>query len=241
MKARQVFEFNEPVAGRRLQLQRLGPEHAHYLHDSFADEDFWAAYRSNQNRRMTLAELSKRLELESQSNPLALGKIEWVIRAVSSMESDDHPLGFAGLSAINADEQVAEFMLGIPRPAHRLPGTGLEASLLLFDYAFNRLRLRKLLSYVYAENETAQGNTLALGFSQTAFQRAYFGQEGESAYKDVFRNEMLDPDFRANRRLSKLSLRLLGRDVTSIEAIAKDNNRTSTGGGELQASFQIGE
>lgn len=239
MKPRQVFEFNEPVVGRHLQLLRLGPQHADYMHRSFADEQFWSAYRSNQNRALSRAELINRLEIESENSPQALGKIEWVIQAVGTASDDSgSPIGFAGLTAIDTAQGRAEFLLGIPKPAHRKPGVGLEASLLLFDYAFNRLRLHKLLSYVYADNETAQRNTRSLGFAQEGYLRAHFRREGDSSFKDVYLNGLLQSEFRQSRRLSNLSRRLLNKDITAPAGTVVESTG-SVGLGEIRASFEI--
>lgn len=240
MKPRQLFAFNAPVPGRRLQLLRLGPEHAEYLQQSFADEAFWSVYRSNQNRRRTTAELRQLLDFESQQSPQALGKIEWVIRPVSSdPQLGNGAIGFAGLTAFDPRQNCAEFLLGIVRPQDRKPGVGLEASLLLFDYAFNRMCLNKLVSYVYADNETAQGNTLALGFKLEDSLQKHFRKQGESAFSDVYLNRMLESEFRGNPRLANLSKRLLHRDITLKTAASGKGGQESTRPGELRASFEL--
>lgn len=210
------------------------------MQQSFADESFWAAYRSNQNRKQTIAELRQRLDLESQNSPQTLGKIEWVVQRVTgSPDGDNTAIGFAGLTAFDSRHNCAEFLLGIVRPQDRKPGVGLEASLLLFDYAFNRMRLSKLLSYVYADNGAAQGNTLALGFKQEDYLRAHFRKQGESEFSDVYRNCMLESGFRDNSRLATLSQRLLNRDITrKADPTHKECQESSTLGG-LQASFEM--
>jgi RimJ/RimL family protein N-acetyltransferase len=240
MKPRQLFEFNEPVTGRNLQLRRLGPEHADYMQQSFADAQFWAAYRSNQNRHLTTVELRQRLDLESQNSPQTLGKIEWVIQRISrSPGGENNNIGLAGLTAFDPRQNCAEFLLGIVRSQDRKPGAGLEASLLLFDYAFNRMHLSRLVSHVYADNGEAQRNTLALGFRQEVLLRDHFRKLGESELSDVYRNGMLLSEFRDNKRLATLSQRLLDRDITRKADSTRKEDQDSGRLGELQASFEI--
>lgn len=241
MKPRQLFEFNEPVLGRRLQLVRLGPEHAPYLQGTFGDDSFWNAYRHNQDRHTLDEKLVKKLEFEHQQNPVVSGKIEWLVQPINE-EDNDCGIGFAALSAFNNDQRRAEFQLGIVDAVNRNPGTGLEASLLLFEYAFNRAGLNKLVSYVYANNEKSQMNTLALGFQQEGLLRAHFRMKGESNYLDVYQNGMLISEFRSNVRLAKLAARLLGRDITKPPPLAAENTASEAQdkpNSDLNASFQI--
>ena len=241
MKPRQLFEFNEPVVGRRLRLVRLGSEHAAYLQETFQNDSFWFAYRSNQDRRTVGEQLAKKLEFEHQQDPAKAGKIEWLVQTMGE-EGTSTGIGFAALSAYNKHQMRAEFQLGIVDAANRNPGTGLEASLLLFEYAFNRAGLNKLVSFVYTNNEKSQVNTLALGFQQEGLLRAHFRKQQENNFLDVYQNGMLLSGFRNNARLARLSLRLLGRDITRIPPTGSEK-RTSEGeeksGSDLEASFQL--
>ncbi len=240
MKPRQLFEFNKPIKGRRLRLVRLGPEHAPYLQETFSDDSFWNAYRYNQDRHTLDRKLVRKLEFEHQQNPAASGKIEWLIQTLE--EGNGRGIGFAALSAFNNEQRRAEFQLGIVNAGNRNPGTGLEASLLLFEYAFNRAGLQKLVSYVYTNNEKSQMNTLALGFQQEGLLRAHFRMKDENDYLDVYQNGMLLTEFRANARLAKLAVRLLGRDITRPPTIASENTVSGVNeesSSDLHASFQI--
>lgn len=112
-------------------------------------------------------------------------------------------------------------------------GIGVEASLLVFDFAFNQQRLNKLLTYVYGSNLQAQASTLALGFRQEGHLKNHFYLGEKAGFCDVFQNGMLQNEFRENARLKRLSLKLLGRDVTKLAKAAARNEFN------LEASFRM--
>ena len=141
--------------------------------------------------------------------------------------------GFASLSAIDAAQSQAEFMLGIVEQEQIKTGIALEASLLVLDYAFNHEGLHKLCSFVYGNNPLAQKNTLALGFKNDGVLEKHLQLQTSLDFLDVYQNSLLQEQFRNNRRLSRLSSRLLGVDVTR-----KPRHRRSDEF-DLNASFEL--
>lgn len=129
-------------------------------------------------------------------------------------QGESDPIGLANLADIDLHHRRAELLIGIPAGQKRARGAGLEATLLAVGFAFNRARLNKLTSLVYEGNEPAQRNALELGFKQEGFRPQHLRVAGGD-YLGVFENGMTVADFRANRRLARLSRRLLGRDVTA--------------------------
>ncbi|HEY1051649.1 MAG TPA: GNAT family N-acetyltransferase [Prosthecobacter sp.] len=138
--------------------------------------------------------------------------IEWVVRA-NTAQSPDEIIGIAGLGDIWSEHRRADFHLGIIG-AQRHPAAALEASLLVLDFAFNKLQLNKLVSIVYHDNPHSQRSTEALGFHREGLIRQHLYHAETGAYFDVYQNGMLQEDFRNNARLARLSERLIGRDVT---------------------------
>ncbi len=210
-KVREILTLRSP----RLLLERLGPQHADYLLSTYSDDGFWNHYRSNQNRRLDRERLRQLLAKESRLSPAKLGKIEWVISRVKGQEIE--PIGVTGLTAYSELQSRAEFLVGIVNESDREPGLGLEASLLVFDFAFNLLKLNKLVSFVYAGNTEAQSNTLALGFEQEGQLRQHFRTDSGGPFIDIYQNGMLQSQFRINGRLGRLARRLLQRDITRAE------------------------
>lgn len=203
---------NRPLRGRRLVLERLGKMHAEYLQSTYDDNEFWSKYRFNQNRKLQLSTVRDLLAKEEYCEPAKLGKIEWVISRVRGNAMQ--PIGFAGLTAYDAAQKRAEFLVGVVKPEDRASGIGLEASMLVFEFAFNIARLNKLVSLIYYDNSDAQENTLALGFSKEGVLREHFRTGADAEFIDIIQNGLLAREFRMNQRLARLSRRLLGRDIT---------------------------
>ena len=214
-----------------MRLERLGPEHVDLLLDSYHNTGFWDVYRRHENRAIQRDELEQRLAFEYGQHPARVGKIEWVI--IKNEKGRGVPIGFAGLTAWESSQFRAEFLIGIIDPAEVKTGVGLEASLLVFDFAFNMQRLNKLVSYVYGNNQRAQASTLALGFRQEGHLKQHFYLGPKAGYCDVFQNGMLVSEFRENKRLARLSQKLLGKDITK----PVETSKSGTYG--LSASFQI--
>lgn len=236
MKQKQILSCNHPIFGRRIYLQRLNADHVDIITGSFSNDRFWNAYRANQPRQFPRDELARQLQFEYERVPAQVGKIEWLISIQPMQLGNDYiddvlPIGLASLSAIDTAEMSAEFMVGLFDSVYRKFGIGLEATLLVLDYAFNREDLRKLNSYVYAYNTSAQKNTLALGFKNEAFLKSYFRTTTNSSAEDVFKNVLSVEIFRKSSRLARLSNRLLGLDITLVD------NRSNIESNDILASF----
>lgn len=210
----------QPLTGKRICLVRSGPEHAAFIHQCYRNAEFMGFYRLPQKRTETLKEITDRLRDEHTFLPQQRRSIEWVINLISS-EQPDKPIGLAGLADYITAYQLAELLVGLPDKALHRKGLALEAALLVMDFAFNTLHLNKLVSLVYGNNETAQKNTLKLGFRREGYLDAhvYYPEKG---YLDMYQNGLLEKEFRVNKRLSRLSKRLLSRDTTRFPATISD-------------------
>ena len=137
-----------------------------------------------------------------------------LLTGLFSKKITGQPIGIANLVEIQFVHRRAEFLIGLPNPEDHASGIGLEATLLVLDYAFNRVGLNKLTTFVYGDNIRSQQNTRALGFVQESCLREQIWEQTSGKFLDLYGNGMTLSDFRANKHLSKLSQRLLGRDIT---------------------------
>lgn len=203
-----------PLEGKTLLLRRYAEQDAAFLHGCFKNERFMAMYHQYMPRHERIETLRARLRQAALLHPCQSKSVDWLI----VRKSDGQAIGLANLTEIQFTHRRAEFLIGIPAVADQTTGAGLEAALLVLDFAFNRVGLHKLTNIVYADNEAAQKNTLALGFVAEGRQREHIAGAASGRLLDIHNNGMTEGDFRASARLAKLAGRLLGRDITSPEA-----------------------
>lgn len=199
----------QTMQGKKVILERSAPEHVSFLWQCYHDKTFMDLYRLVQSRTETEQQIIKRLEKENSLPLQNLKKLEWVI---FRCEQKKQPIGLVSLADYQPKHKHAEFLIGILPPEYRRTGLALEASLLVFDFAFNFIRLNKLVVLVYGYNQDAQNNVLQLGFTQEGLMREQLYENGQ--FIDLYMDGMLVKDFRQNRRLSKLSRYLVGKDIT---------------------------
>lgn len=138
--------------------------------------------------------------------------VHWIIEHLTQDDAQAkrwHPIGLADLTDINLRHARAELIIGLVDPASRGHAHALTATLLLLEYAFNRMQLHKLTSLVYGDNPLAQRNTLALGFIQEGIRREHLRDPETGAWLDTFENGLLANNYRNNLRLQRLRQRLL--------------------------------
>jgi RimJ/RimL family protein N-acetyltransferase len=198
--------------GKNISLYRRGAEHAEFVWQCYQNRAFMTLYRQNQRRTDSLEDLRKTLSEEQQRLPDQTKRLEWIIMR-HEKDGKQRPIGFAAIADYQATHSRGELLIGVVDPKDRTHHEPLETSLLIFDFAFNQLKLHKLCSFVYGYNEYSQKNTLRLGFVQEALLREHLYKTGEG-YVDMYQNGMLDSDFRNNKTLANLSKRILKQDIT---------------------------
>ncbi|MFI3135558.1 MAG: GNAT family N-acetyltransferase [Methylococcaceae bacterium] len=203
----------EPLVGRNLLLRRFQVSDSDFLGRCYASDDFMRFYHHFLPRQQPSRLLTQKLAQNEALHPCQTKSIDWVICRTDAVNTP-RPIGIANLVDIQFTHRRAELLLGIPDPADRDGSAGLEASLLIMEFAFNRVKLAKLTSYVYGINPVAQKNTLALGFKQEGYLNAHLLQPDSGELMDLYTNGMTIGDFRQQSRLAKVSRRLLGRDIT---------------------------
>jgi len=224
-----------PVRGKRVSLARCAPQHAEFLQQCYTNEAFMDVYRLAQNRAQTVEQIRARLTDEQQYPPHELKRLEWVI--IAHLETGELPIGMASLANFIPHHRRAELLFGIIEQSDQKGRQGMEAMLLILEYAFNVLQLNKLTSLVYGHNRYAQDSTLALGFTQEGFLRQHIYHK-PYGFIDLYQNGLLVADFRANQRLRKLGVRMLGRDITRLHT---ENTRPLTGEELMRAQASLNE
>lgn len=194
--------------GKTLRIRAVEPVDAEWLAATWANHEFVALYCSNITP--TPAAVLHQSLVDRQQTPVAtLGYIEFIVERLSGER-----IGVGSLGNYAALHRRAELMIGIVDPALRHGMAALEATLLLFDLAFNNYQINKLFTYVYGYNEYSQANTLRLGFVQEGKLRQHHWLTEEQRFVDLYINGMTVDDFRAAEQLARWSRRLLGWDIT---------------------------
>jgi len=198
-----------PLDGKRVYLRCYQEADASYLHQCYLNKSFMDLYNRYIPRYQHIDDLAKKLSQSSKKHPCQLKTVDWII----FRKSTNQPVGIANLVDIQYQHRRAEFQIGLPDPIDHARGIGLEATLLVLDYAFNYVGLNKITTIVYGHNLISQKNTLALGFVQESYLREQIIDKESGKFVDLYGNGMTLSDFRQNERLSKLSKRLLGKDI----------------------------
>ncbi|MBX9917038.1 MAG: GNAT family N-acetyltransferase [Nitrosomonas sp.] len=179
-----------------------------YCHQN---NDFMTLYNQYIPRHQSVGELAAKLHQTQALHPCQTKSVDWVI----FRKNTGQPAGIANLVDINLSHRRAEFLIGLPDSEDRTRGIALEATLLVLDYVFNQVKLNKLIAHVYAHNTFSQKNIVALGFTQESYLREHL-VDTHGNLLDVYGNGMTMRDFHSNPRISKLSIRTLGRDITVV-------------------------
>ena len=200
----------ERPEGNQLYLRRYAEQDADYLYYCYQNTVFMAQYNHSIPRHQPPEELAAQLRNAQVKHPCQTGSINWII----CRKTTDQSVGLANLVEIQFLHHRAEFLIGLPDPADHATGMAVEASLLVMDFAFNQVGLNKLTTVVYDDNLASQKNTLKGGFVQESYLREHIYDSASTKFINVYGNGMTVNDFRHNKRLSRLSQRLLGRDAT---------------------------
>lgn len=203
--------WEQPRSGRRIALRRRAEQDAEFLHRCHTHPEFADRVSRYGPKETDAVGLALMLRREHAIHPSIGRAVQWVVIDLAT----GHPIGLAGLTDYHPEHQRAEFHVGILDSARRGTGAALEASLLALDFAFNVAGLHKLCSQVYDNNRYSEDSTLSLGFSQEGHQREHYRHPRTGEHFGMFLNGLLAKDFRRNPRLARLSLRLLGKDITA--------------------------
>lgn len=194
--------WHEPQHGKRVALVRLQAKHADYLLACRRNTAFQHRYHLFQAATPQAVEC----EVQDASRPCRDSKkMAWVV------ERNGTAIGLAELVEIDFHNLKAEILIGFPDAQPY--GISLETSLLVMEFAYSKIGLRKLLSHVYSDNPQSQRNTLHLGFRQEGLLRSQVIAPVSKAPLDLWINGCLAAEFFENAALMKMANKLLGRAV----------------------------
>jgi len=194
--------------GRSISIRQTTPEDTPILYRAYTDDEFMRLYRSN-NPLQSEEQLRQMLAERLKHSPEKRGYIEFII-----IHRRYGAIGVASLADFSSTHRRAEMLIGLFEQKYRGGKFALEASLLVFDLAFNAYNLNKLYTYVYEYNHFAEKSTVHSGFTQEGTLKNHHYLVHEKRFVSLYINGLVIEDFRRSETLRKLSLRLLGRDIT---------------------------
>jgi RimJ/RimL family protein N-acetyltransferase len=180
----------EPVKARGAQMRPVQQGDEAFLSRLFANREFMRQYSLFQESSPDSVRAFVQM---AQLPPRVSGRLDWVIEA-----RDGSPIGVAGLTRIDFINRRCEVMFGYPGEGDAARKFALATAGLLF--AFDRLRLHKLVSHVYATNPVAQKFTLGLGFHQEGLLREHVRLGPDAGWIDLYVNGLLREDLVEPRR-----------------------------------------
>ncbi|MEA2112464.1 MAG: GNAT family protein [Patescibacteria group bacterium] len=113
---------------------------------------------------------------------------------VLAIIADEKIIGTMGLHRISMKDRVATTGALIGEKDYWGKGYGSEAKMILLDYAFNTLNLRKICSFVIAFNERSYKYSLKCGYKEEGRQRKHiyrFGKYWDQIFLAVFKEDWL--------------------------------------------------
>ena len=124
----------------------------------------------------------------------------WIRFAIVLRDGDEY-IGSNGLDGIDWIHRTAETESFIDRAEHRGGGLGTEAKHLLLEYAFDRLGLHMVRSYVFAPNTRSASALRKQGYRDAGRVRWAGFKDGKLA--DFFLFDLLAEEWRAARRAAE--------------------------------------
>lgn len=201
--------------GKTLRLRQSTEDDVSILLDAYQDESFIRLYRSN-NPKQTEKQLREDLAKRAKRSPTKIGYLELMIE-----HKQYGPIGVAALGDYSPLHKRAEYMIGLFDEKHRHAGYGVEAALLVIDLAFNKYHLNKVYCYVYDYNEYTNQGVIRFGFKNEGILEQHHFSLRENRFVDLYINGMTAKHFRENKKLRRMSIRLLGRDITQEPQVMK--------------------
>jgi RimJ/RimL family protein N-acetyltransferase len=183
----------EPVHGGGVRMRPVQRQDEAFLARLFADRAFMRQYSLFQDS----SPLGVRAFVEKALLPPRISsRLDWIIE-----ERDGQQVGVAGMTGIDFVNRRAEAMFGYPGEGDAARKFAIAAAGLRF--AFDRLRLHKIVSHVYATNPVAQKFTLGLGFRQEGLLRQHVRLGPHAGWMDLYVNGLLREELAEPRRTGR--------------------------------------
>ncbi|MEY3807228.1 MAG: hypothetical protein RI893_204 [Pseudomonadota bacterium] len=194
--------FQLPLSGKNVTLERRGRADAFFVKTCWSDSEFMLKFHRFAKKIGSDQELIALLDAEENANLLTSSALHWTIN-----DTKGNKLGFISLVDFSLPFRRAELIIGLIDPK---PGFALEASLLIIDFAFRLLKLNKLCSVIYQDNQIAIAATAHLGFVKEGVLREHIFDQDSKSFVDLHLSSLLANEYFNNAKLSKFSKRLIG-------------------------------
>lgn len=195
--------------GRAITLRRTIPNDAALLYEQmYCNTEFMGLFRLN-DVVANEEELRERLVKRWEVSPIKSGYMEMLI-----LHKHHGAIGIIAAADYIALHQRAEFLIGLFDPKYYYAGYSIEACLMVGDLIFNQYKLHRLYAYAYGYNKLAQQALTSGGFMPEGVMKEHLFDQQKEQFVDLHIFGMTVQQFRQNRRIAKLSRRLIGRDIT---------------------------
>lgn len=184
-----------PIEVANLVLRQPQESDASYFANVFRNQEFMMHYHRFQG---SSDQAIASFIADANSSPYQTRRMDWII-----FDEKNNRIGLAAIVDIDWGNARGELLIGMPK--NKSPTAALKASVGVLDFAFNRFKLGKVVSYVYADNPVAQANTLHLGFLQEGVLRSHIAVD--NGRMDLFVNGMTSADFTSYTLLRSLARR----------------------------------
>ncbi|MFB6211637.1 MAG: GNAT family N-acetyltransferase [Halobacteriales archaeon] len=166
--------------GEDVTLRTIEEADIDFLQENVNDPGIWRAIgRSRPVNRTQEAEFYESVVADDDSIQLLI-------------TVDGTAVGMISLQPINQQQGHAEIEFWIAE-AHRQEGYGTEAARLMVGYAFDQLRLHKVIGQVFAFNDPSRRLFERLGFTQESVHREEQFVDGE--YHDIYWYGILESEW----------------------------------------------
>lgn len=191
----------QPLAGRRVRLERRGPDDLALVRRCWADAAFMQRFNRQAGPLPTHDEaLRDLLRREAAAIPGESGALHWTIHA----QGRTH--GFVSVTEIALAAGRAEFLVGVVDGCS--PWLTAEACHLVLGFLARQVRIERLTAHFYPENTAAIAAARTLGFEVEGVLRGYLRERDGRRSDLVVAGLLLDPAF--FERTAGLRRRLLG-------------------------------
>lgn len=193
---------------RFVSLRRSLPEDASFLYEKmYSQTEFTRLFRLNDHVNSE-EQLRERLTRNLHIPPTESHYLETLI-----VHKKHGIIGIAALADYNSFHRRAEQLLGIFEEKYRMSTYPVEANLMLADLAFNAYNLNRLYGYSYGYNQKTQ-QTITMVFQEEGTMKDHVYDGDTKQFVDLYIHGITLDQFRKNELVARLSIKLLGRDIT---------------------------
>jgi RimJ/RimL family protein N-acetyltransferase len=195
--------------GCSLTLKRTTPDDADFLFEKmYSSYEFMRLFRLNDTAK-TVEKVREKLIKRSRLTPAESGYLECLI-----IHKHHGIIGIIAAADYSALHKRAELLIGIFEEKHRSIYYGIESCILIGDLIFNAYHLHRFYAYSYGYNHPAHTVLTKTGFQLEGIMKEHLYDPVSQQYVDMHIYGMNETQMRQNPRISRLSKRLVGRDIT---------------------------